>query len=371
MSKQYIRTFDFLRGLAALAVCLFHSNVLFGINIFMPHAYLAVDFFFILSGFIMIERYYEEINKGMFFSKFAVIRVSRLYPLFFFVTIFSLATVALPLIKSHHFIPNIGLFSVSTLMSIFVLPNFFSQPIYNTSPLFPFSIQAWSIFWEFIMSGIFFFWARSKLKFLPEITIIALIFLISQTFTSQMIDGGWQASSFVTGFARAFFGFSIGILTALKAKEVFSKPKANHEIWVRISYVFFILAVIYIGFTNSSSYSFELMMVSIGFPIIIFGMSKSNHILFNNKFGDWLGGISYSLYLLHVTFIWYLNTILKRISFIHPSPLVGTILIAFILLASTIIWIFFEKPAQKWCKEKLSNLLSAKEKQAQILTKPV
>src|SRR6185369_7058906 len=78
---------DGLRGLAALAVVLFHFNIFFLPQARLPfvgHAYLAVDFFFILSGFVMAHVYGHLLasNWRVHALQFGRARFARLYPLF-------------------------------------------------------------------------------------------------------------------------------------------------------------------------------------------------------------------------------------------------------------------------------------------------
>jgi peptidoglycan/LPS O-acetylase OafA/YrhL len=72
---------DALRGIAALVVVQFHLHELFGRLIF-PHGYLAVDFFFMLSGFVLRFAYQQRLDTGWSLSRFLRVRLIRLYPLY-------------------------------------------------------------------------------------------------------------------------------------------------------------------------------------------------------------------------------------------------------------------------------------------------
>jgi peptidoglycan/LPS O-acetylase OafA/YrhL len=75
---------DGLRGLAALAVALFHAAIFFpALTVIAPaNGYLAVDFFFVLSGFVLAHAYSERFAKGMTACAFMGRRLRRLYPLY-------------------------------------------------------------------------------------------------------------------------------------------------------------------------------------------------------------------------------------------------------------------------------------------------
>ena len=101
-SNERFETLDALRGLAALAVVFWHwrhfyfdpaARVLPGLNdvsypldqLFGPlyrYGFLGVDLFFIISGFVFFHLYMKPIETGTVGgSRFAMLRVSRLYPL--------------------------------------------------------------------------------------------------------------------------------------------------------------------------------------------------------------------------------------------------------------------------------------------------
>jgi peptidoglycan/LPS O-acetylase OafA/YrhL len=70
---------DLLRGIAALAVLIYHSDNFLGIQL-LPNAYLAVDLFFMLSGFVIAHNYDPKIGSGMTLKEFMLHRGIRLFP---------------------------------------------------------------------------------------------------------------------------------------------------------------------------------------------------------------------------------------------------------------------------------------------------
>ncbi len=81
--KSHFAGLDGLRGIAALAVVALHGNQFAKLTSFPPSTYLAVDFFFILSGFVIAYAYDERIKAGLQLGSFLRIRLIRLYPLLF------------------------------------------------------------------------------------------------------------------------------------------------------------------------------------------------------------------------------------------------------------------------------------------------
>ena len=80
--KQHVfLELDAMRGVAAICVMLYHYSPFLSASKVLPSAYLAVDMFFLLSGFIIAHAYRARLLAGMSLGKFAVVRIIRLYPL--------------------------------------------------------------------------------------------------------------------------------------------------------------------------------------------------------------------------------------------------------------------------------------------------
>src|SRR6218665_3646823 len=74
---------DGLRGIAALAVALFHLPIAMSLyaSPLIREAYVAVDFFFVLSGFVIAHAYTTRLNSADAVRDFVIRRVGRLWPL--------------------------------------------------------------------------------------------------------------------------------------------------------------------------------------------------------------------------------------------------------------------------------------------------
>ena len=81
-AKPRYVNYDGLRGLAALAVMLFHCSERMGLGQAVPNGYLAVDFFFALSGFVIAEAYIDRLKGGMSVFRFMLLRFVRIYPVY-------------------------------------------------------------------------------------------------------------------------------------------------------------------------------------------------------------------------------------------------------------------------------------------------
>jgi peptidoglycan/LPS O-acetylase OafA/YrhL len=67
--KHLFSALDAMRGIAAVSVVFYHAGIHSGLPL-LPHAYLAVDLFFVLSGFVIAHAYEEKLHHGMTVGKF-------------------------------------------------------------------------------------------------------------------------------------------------------------------------------------------------------------------------------------------------------------------------------------------------------------
>src|ERR1017187_8440436 len=80
--RRSYRTLDGLRGVGAFMVVMRHVPGFFG-PIRVPESFLAVDLFYLVSGFVVAHAYGERLNAGGFLKAFMKTRLIRLYPLYF------------------------------------------------------------------------------------------------------------------------------------------------------------------------------------------------------------------------------------------------------------------------------------------------
>src|SRR5580693_5691081 len=80
-SKHHIATLDGLRGVAALDVMAFHGTFGTTFHQYVSRGYLAVDFFFVLSGYVIARAYEARLEAGWSKREFFRIRAIRLYPM--------------------------------------------------------------------------------------------------------------------------------------------------------------------------------------------------------------------------------------------------------------------------------------------------
>src|SRR3569832_332324 len=92
MGQNRFRNLDAMRGICALTVVLFHCEGMFATGRIFQHGYLAVDLFFILSGFVLGHTYEKRLVTGLTPGGFMRLRLNRLAPVYWAGTLLCIAT---------------------------------------------------------------------------------------------------------------------------------------------------------------------------------------------------------------------------------------------------------------------------------------
>lgn len=291
---QRINKLDGLRGLFALFVVLFHLNKnnapLFLVNnFFVRESYIFVDFFFILSGYVIALTYNHKLNTSTSIIQFLKRRFIRLYPLLLFTTCMYWYFVH-PFLDKHHL-----LLALDTLF------------LTNATPILGSDIgmnyPSWSISSEMISYIIFGFCAltaiqKKKTILLGTITIACFTFLAYQ-------QNYFQTGTF--GFIRGLACFNLGYFVFTLAKNEFKLPNSLEYLTSLL-----IIGLMYyyhrVTLQSTSNLFFIQLLIPISFATCILVLIKTNGLLSNLlqlKPFLFLGKISYSLYLNQALVIGY------------------------------------------------------------------
>ncbi len=204
--RRTFLTLDGLRGVAAIAVAFRHipDNA---IALWTPESYLAVDLFFMLSGFVLAHAYADRLARGMGVAEFAVVRLIRLYPLYLIASLITLALVFVPALPGHYHSPIPSLRTV--ILAVLFVPTIAPH---EKIGLFPLIGPAWSLFFEFAVNLVFAVLAtRLNPRRLALIVAGGAALLIVAVAHFNAIDIGWSQDNAWGGFGRVGFGFFAGV----------------------------------------------------------------------------------------------------------------------------------------------------------------
>lgn len=192
---------DGLRGVAALVVLFYHSvGPTYGLDGFRG-GYLAVDFFFMLSGFVVASAYEQRLADGLTLGGFARIRVARLYP----------TIAAGVLVGAAAFLADGN--SLSATLSATALALLMVPDLRHPDGLFPSNGPQWSLFYE-VVANLLHAVAlrRCSLPVLAAIAASAFGLLLLLSWAGGSMALGMTGRTFWAGFPRVLFGYTVGII---------------------------------------------------------------------------------------------------------------------------------------------------------------
>jgi peptidoglycan/LPS O-acetylase OafA/YrhL len=210
---------DGMRGIAALMVMIYHYNMYFDYGVFSKlfmNIFTAVDFFFVLSGFVVSHAYADKLRGGLSARDYVYKRVARLYPL-------ALAGMAIgiPVFYWKFVGGGADVYSLANMMEILGcnvlgLPYFGGGGEGRIHFIFPIDGPLWSIFFEMFASIAFIWLVRQPSRRLAWIAGVAYIGLIVAA--ARLADAGtginigYSQENFLGGFPRVVCSFVGGML---------------------------------------------------------------------------------------------------------------------------------------------------------------
>ncbi len=361
-TKQHFQILDGLRGIAAIAVVIFHFMEIaitdYSQN-FIGHGYLAVDFFFCLSGFVIAYAYDNRVER-LGFRQFFKLRLIRLHPLVVIGSILGLLTFLFDPFSNLFGVYGLGKTILLFLASAFLIPYPIVKERYFN--LFNLNAPAWSLFWEYIANILYVFVLhRLKNKMLMVLTVLAAIVICYVASKSGNVAGGWGGPNFADGGARVFFSFLMGMLIY----------RCNWIIKNKLSFVSIGLMLVFsFLFPYSDRYNWvvEPVIVLLYFPLLVSlgaGATLADRFKKVCKFS---GDISYPLYMTHYPFVWVFLTYVAEVK---PSmsllSVVIPVSVVLLIVVAYLIMVYIDEPLRNYFKKRMvSGQNSDRTQQAEL-----
>jgi peptidoglycan/LPS O-acetylase OafA/YrhL len=299
MEKHRFHLLDAMRGLAAILVVTFHAPSQLKYFLTFPNSFLAVDFFFCLSGFVIAFSYEERLRKSLTLRDFVVVRLIRLYPLYALSIIIALIRTlnGSRLIQQLH-----SWSSLTTLvgMAILLIPNVLIPAA--GAQLFPLNSPAWSLFLELIANvayGCLFLWRIARAG-LPLLCLASLGVLTFLAIHGSTLDFGTARQGMGFGFARVGFSFTAGILLFRIFNRSSNRLNAAQSLPGSIVAAGSLLAALMVSGSWSPTGLFQLLVVAVLFPALVYLGASCVVPRKITGFCAFLGDMSYPLYILHL-----------------------------------------------------------------------
>lgn len=357
-AKSHYKILDGLRGVAAITVVIFHTFEAYaGGSVFkqhLNHGYLAVDFFFLLSGFVVAYAYddrWDKMTQWDFYKR----RLIRLQPMVIMGTIIGAALFYLqggtvfPLVAAT----PVWKMLLVMLVGFTMLPLLKSMDIRGWDEMHPLDGPAWSLFFEYI-ANIAYALGLRKLsnKLLSVFVFLSGLFLVQYLLFGPRGDviGGWSVDrvQLHIGFARLLFPFFGGMLLMRLGKRIHVKGAfALCSLLIVGSLAFPRIGGPQHLWANGLYESFCIIVL---FPIIV-AMGAGGTLVGAgaNRLCKFLGDISYPLYITHYPLIYvYTAYVIQK----KVPPVTGAIEGAFLLIAALLIAFaclkLYDEPVREW-----------------------
>ena len=372
-SKPHYDLLDGLRGVAALLVVWYHvfEGYQFAggkaIIDFANHGYLAVDFFFILSGFVIGYAYDSRWSTGLTIGSFFKRRLIRLHPMVIMGVIIGAVGFATEgFTRWDGSATPLSMVMLCMLTSMFMIPAVpgAAHEVRGNGEMFPLNGPTWSLFFEYIGNIIYALVLRRLstgiLKVLTAIIGVALaVYALTDAAGYGCIGVGWtlDTANFTGGLLRMLFPFTLGTLIA----RIFKPLKhAKGAFWVCSLLLVAIFHVPYIAGTSPVSLNglFEMACIAIVFPCLLWlGASGKTTDAFSQRICSFLGRISFPLYMVHYPIMysfykWLIRT--EQYSFGETWPVALCVLAASILLAYLCL-VLYETPVRNLLTRKFNS----------------
>jgi peptidoglycan/LPS O-acetylase OafA/YrhL len=316
--RPFFGELESLRGIAALIVAFNHvrwMNPTYHWG-FVRHGYLMVDFFFVLSGFVIYHSYGQKISSKRDIGRFMWLRFGRLYPLHLVMLMAFLGLECLNWTKGL-VAGNTGQVSAFTANSggAFLTNIFLVQAIGIYDHL-TFNSVSWSIgteFYTYLLFALILLLFRNNLSLLGN----SVLLIFSSTFIVLLLGKTSLSFNYDYGMFRCIASFFLGVVT-YKIYELFSplQDKNQEPRLLTLLYPFFVIASIGVVLSvyeiQYSDFLFPPLAALLILYLTTMPNSPINKVLNSNPL-LWLGKISYSIYMVQMLVFFVFESILKGV----------------------------------------------------------
>jgi peptidoglycan/LPS O-acetylase OafA/YrhL len=341
--RQRLEALDALRGVASLVVLAYHLTQVRLAPALVPHGYLAVDFFFMLSGFVIAHAYEARLRTGLSLREFVVVRAIRLYPL---AALGALLGTLVLLIK-HHVAPervgSVAQILASGAFNALLLPTFLGADASRGGDLFPGNGPLWSLFFEGLANlGWAACLAAAGMAGLTATTLVCGAVFAIALFLGGGANIGWDLATGLLGLPRVGYGFLLGALLYRWRGLQHGGP--------RMSVPGLPLALIGVLAAPASVWWDALSLFLLLPLILVLAVNGSA-----SGFTRWLGELSYPLYVLHFPLLALAAGMQRSILQNWSAFLLCTVACGVALLVSSVALYCYDRPVRSWLMRRLGR----------------
>ena len=346
---------DSWRGIAACLVALHHLALSLNSHLdelgLIANGYLFVDFFFVLSGFVIAANYEKRLAEGFSAWRFALLRFGRVYPLHLAVL------VALILLRLAHSASGLGApspFQAPRWSADTILANLLLVHSLHLFDFTPWNGPSWSISTEFYTYLLF---AAAVALSRRRIVLLLLPVAVASALALWMLVGS-IGTTFDWGLIRCILGFSAGVMTW----------HAYRAAWLRggtvLELICIVLIVAFVCHAGNTPLSLAAPAVFALAVLAFAAEAGAVSRLVRAPALLWLGERSYSIYMVHALVLWLLADCVKLLRLVGIELIAGAesaselwqndvlylVYIVLVLGVAALTYRTIEVPARAWIR---------------------
>ena len=363
-TTQHYPLLDALRGVVAIAVLIFHlfEAVAFAAGSaeqMMFHGFLGVDFFLILSGFVMGYAY-DSRWSSMTFGAFARRRLIRLHPMVVLGVVFGLVVfIAQGAMRWDGATMPWHAIAAATALALLLLPAPAAFDLRGNTEMFPLNGPHWSLFYEYLFNVIYALMLRRlSTQWLRLWVVIdgVLLFAFTISGTDGHIGCGWsvEPSNMLGGLLRVGFDYPMGLLLVRRFRK--KQHSTLDARWVLPFCTAVLIALFAVPSLHGYNALYELLCVAAAFPLVIWTAARCDGGRVR-PFATFLGNISYPLYAIHYPLIYlYIGWINGGIT--PFGPYAWCTPVALFVIAIAAAWLVsqcYDRPVRRWLSQRFNK----------------
>ncbi len=376
--RPYLTTLTPLRGIAALLVVIFHSNLM--LMPFLPMGerhviwagWLWVDFFFVLSGFIISYVYGDSFKDTLTLGdywKYIKARFARVYPLHFVTLVWCLICATIIL----HYADGVAPFYSDMINPSAAIPSLLFLQTFGLYSSAPLNTPSWSLsteWWVYMVFPLlvpFFCHLKARGIAIMTVFIVGLFAFIKYFLGPDGLPfpGGSPSLNIITDFGvfRCLAGFLAGMLLFRVYEESIAISFFKKS-WVFIAFFLGVMVAMHVGVE-------DILVIAL-FPFVILAAAYNNSTIKKvmdtpvlQRLGDW----SFSIYMVHVPIMyvfWIYQIRLNPTMYAKFPPeqtgapdytlglIACLVVVALTLIVSALSYRFVEVPARRYLNKRFS-----------------
>ncbi len=342
--RRSFQTLDGLRAVGALIIVMRHVP-LFG-PLRVPESFLAVDLFYLISGFVVAHAYAQRLAAGGYFWDFVKIRLIRLYPLYLAGLAAGVLMAAVSIWQDADTTWTPAKIAECFAIGLFMIPRFPGLPINGTTLDGP----LWTLLYELIANFVY----AAGIRFMRAWLLVAIMLasavgVVVAELTRHTLDVGYNLDDQWAALARVGYSFFAGVLIYQRFGQ-----REQQAPWLAYACVALLGLGLACHLATPLIAPFEIGMVLLGMPLIVIAAARFEPHAVVGRLFAWLGLMSYAIYCLHQP-LGNLVALLVWDDIPHDltGVVVGVAFTAAVVLLAWLLDVAYDAPVRRWLRARL------------------